>query len=213
MLAPALGFRTLLQACDVGVRQAAFLGDQLVLGELVLGLVQPADAQDEELAVAERQALLAEHVAGERRPALHELRMMGQHLEDVEHLTVHGVLLDDGAVLGGHGRQIAERDALLALDHRLSSFFRTGRQSKRFWLGAPYSLATSRSATTAPSTITPPIQAISVGTSPNASQTSAGASGVSRAPIRADRGAEISRVPSVSSSRPRPNCKVPNRMR
>jgi hypothetical protein len=66
------------------VADAALPGDQLVLGELVLGLVQPADAQDQQLAVAERQGLLAEHVAGERRPALDQLGMMGEHLEDVE---------------------------------------------------------------------------------------------------------------------------------
>ncbi len=84
-----------------------------------LGLVQPADAQDKEFAVAERQGLLAEDVAGERRPALHQRRVMRQHLEDVEDLAVHGVLLDCGAVLRRHGREIAHGNALLALDHRV----------------------------------------------------------------------------------------------
>jgi hypothetical protein len=48
-------------------------GNKLVLGEIALSLVQPADAQEQEqeLAVAERQGLLAEDVAGEGRPALH----------------------------------------------------------------------------------------------------------------------------------------------
>jgi hypothetical protein len=121
VLAPALGLGAFLQVRDVGVGEAAALGDELVLGELVLGLVQPADAQDQKLAVAEGQGLLGKDVAGKRRPALHELRMMGQHLEDVEDLAVHDVLLDRRAVLRRHGRKIAHGNALLALDHRGSS--------------------------------------------------------------------------------------------
>ena len=37
---------------------------------------------------------LPQDVAGERRPALHQLGMMGEHLEDVENAAVHRVLLD-----------------------------------------------------------------------------------------------------------------------
>src|SRR5262249_32980027 len=75
------------------------------------------------------------------------------------------------------------------------------------------SLVRTRSPTTAPSTMAPPRQVIGEGTSPKANHTSAGASGVSSAPIKAERGAEIRRVPMVSSSRPSPNCKVLNRNR
>ena len=111
MLAPARFLRLLLQPRDVGVGDAALFGNKLVLGELVLGLVQPADAQDQQFAIAERQGLVAEDMAGERRPALYQRRMVGQHLEDVEDLAVHGVLLDGRAVLRRHGRQIAHRNA------------------------------------------------------------------------------------------------------
>jgi hypothetical protein len=41
------------------------------------------------------------------------------HLEDVEHLAVHGVLLDGFAILGLQGREVTQRNPLLALDHRV----------------------------------------------------------------------------------------------
>jgi hypothetical protein len=69
---PALGLGPFLEVGDVGIADAAPLGDQLVLREFVLGLVQPADAQDQQLAIAERQRLLRQDVAGEGRPAFRE---------------------------------------------------------------------------------------------------------------------------------------------
>src|SRR5260370_42134300 len=65
-LAPARRLRPLLQPFYCGVGHAALPVDQLMLGELVLGLVQPADARDQRLAVAERQGLLVGDMAGGR---------------------------------------------------------------------------------------------------------------------------------------------------
>jgi hypothetical protein len=66
---------------------------------------------------------------------------------------------------------------------------------------------------TAAITTPPPTHVISDGVSPNPTQTQNGASGVSSDPIKAERVAEIRRVPSVSSSRPTPNCAAPNSTR